>query len=162
MKKILILGGGFAGVEAVIKLRKKGYDVTLVSNRDYLFVYPISIWIPINGISFDDCKISLADLQKKHGFNVIIDSVEKIDAETKKVKLKNSELSYDFLFIALGMDKVKLKGMENTLSICRSPQHSITIKENLDALILNDKGKPKTMPWWMRKMLRPKPPKGEK
>ena len=27
--------------------------------------------------------------------------------------------------------------------------------------IINDKGKQKTMPWWMRKMLRPKPPKGE-
>lgn len=32
-KKILVLGGGFAGLEAAIKMRKKKYDVTLVSDR---------------------------------------------------------------------------------------------------------------------------------
>jgi len=69
MKNFLVLGGGFAGVEAAIKLRKQGYNVTLISDRDYLFIYPISIWIPVNGISFEDSKMPLADLQKKHGFN---------------------------------------------------------------------------------------------
>jgi len=37
MKKILILGGGFAGVDAAIHLKKLNYDVTLVSNRDYFY-----------------------------------------------------------------------------------------------------------------------------
>jgi len=83
MNHFLILGGGFAGVEAAIKLRKNGYKVTLVSERDYLFIYPISIWIPVKGISFEDSKMPLVDLQKKHGFNLIIDSVESIDAEDK-------------------------------------------------------------------------------
>jgi len=45
-KKVLILGGGIAGVEAAIQLRKKGFEVSLISNRDFLYVYPISIWIP--------------------------------------------------------------------------------------------------------------------
>jgi heterodisulfide reductase subunit A-like polyferredoxin len=37
MKKILILGGGFAGVQTVIDLQRKGiFDITLVSDRDYL------------------------------------------------------------------------------------------------------------------------------
>ena len=35
MANVLILGGGFAGVEAAIYLRKNNIDVTLVSNRDY-------------------------------------------------------------------------------------------------------------------------------
>ncbi len=35
---ILVLGGGFAGLEAAIKLRKYGYDVTLISDRDFMFV----------------------------------------------------------------------------------------------------------------------------
>src|SRR5660398_197897 len=88
MKHFLILGGGFAGIEAAIKLRKKGYNVSLVSERDYLFIYPISIWIPVKGISFEDSKMPLADLQKKHGFNLIIDSVESINGKIKRYYFK--------------------------------------------------------------------------
>lgn len=141
MKNFLILGGGFAGVEAAIKLRKKGYKVTLVSDRDYLFIYPISIWIPVKGISFEDSKMPLADLQKKHGFNLIVDSVESIDIKNKTVKLKRGEQSYDYLFIALGMHKVNLQGDENTLSICGKPEQTITIGEELDKLVRAERGK---------------------
>jgi len=141
MKNFLILGGGFAGIEAAIKLRKKGYNVTLISDRDYLFIYPISIWIPVNGISFEDSKMPLADLQRKHGFNLIIDSVESIDAKNKTVKLANGEEAYDFLFIALGMGKVPMKGLENTLSICGQPQQAVSIKDELDKLVQAGKGK---------------------
>lgn len=141
MKHFIVLGGGFAGVEAAIKLRKKGYNVTLISDRDYLFIYPISIWIPVNGISFEDSKMPLAKLQQKHGFNLIIDSVESIDPKNKTVKLKNGEESYDYLFIALGMSKVPMNGDENTLSICGKPDQAVSIKEELDKLVREGKGK---------------------
>lgn len=141
MKHFLVIGGGFAGVEAAIKLRKKGYKVTLVSDRDYLFIYPISIWIPVNGISFKDSTLPLADLQKKHGFDVIIDSVKSIDSANKKVILEKSEESYDYLFIAVGMEKVQMKGAENTLSICGKPEQAVSIRDEFDKLIRNGKGK---------------------
>lgn len=141
MKQFLVLGGGFAGVEAAIKLRKKGYNVTLISDRDYLFIYPISIWIPIKGISFEKSKMPLADLQKKHGFNLIIDSVESIDLKHKTVKLRNGEEPYDYLFIALGMSKVPMKGDENTFTICGKPEQSVNIREELDKLVRAGKGK---------------------
>ena len=48
-KSVLVLGGGFAGVESAIFLRKNGMDVTLVSDRDYFYIYPTSIWIPTGG-----------------------------------------------------------------------------------------------------------------
>ncbi|MDQ7056472.1 MAG: hypothetical protein Q9M89_08490 [Persephonella sp.] len=35
-----MLGGGFGGTEAAISLAKEGFDVELVSDRDYLFVLP--------------------------------------------------------------------------------------------------------------------------
>ncbi len=38
MKKVLVLGGGFAGLEAAIFLRKNDYDMTLVSHRDYFYL----------------------------------------------------------------------------------------------------------------------------
>ncbi|NJO92330.1 MAG: NAD(P)/FAD-dependent oxidoreductase [Chloroflexia bacterium] len=141
MKNFLILGGGFAGIEAAIKLRKKGHKVTLVSDREYLFVYPISIWIPTRSIKFEDSSIPLTRFSKKHGFELIIDAVEKIDASNKKVKLKGRELEFDYLFIALGMSKFQLKGMENTLSICGAPEQAELIGVELDKLISKGEGK---------------------
>ena len=79
-KKIVILGGGFAGIEAAIKLQKYGYSTTLVSNRDYLFIYPISIWIPVNKKKFDEVAILLETLSKK------LDHFENIEYKDEVIK----------------------------------------------------------------------------
>lgn len=141
MKRVVVLGGGFAGVEATIKLKALGYDVTLVSDRDYLFVYPISIWIPVKKTTFENAQIKLSRLQKKHKFDLIISSVVKIDAENKIVYLMNRQIDYDYLFIAMGMNKVKTKGLEHTLTICGNPEGSIRIQEELDKLISKGTGR---------------------
>ena len=141
MNKIVVLGGGFAGVETTIKLKEKGYDVTLVSDRDYLFIYPVSIWIPVRKGTFKDAQLDLKELQKKHKFNLVLDSVLKIDSENNKIFLKNEELQYDYLFIAMGMHKVKTKGLENTLTICGKPEDTLRIQEELDKLIKIGHGK---------------------
>jgi sulfide:quinone oxidoreductase len=141
-KKFLVLGGGFAGVEAAIKLRKYGYQVTLVSDRDYLFIYPISIWVPTRKKSFDDVKLPLEKLSKKHGFQVIVDGVSKIEHEENRVELEQGRnLSYDYLFIAMGMHKVGTPGLENTHSICGKPDEALAIRDELDRLIERGKGK---------------------
>ncbi len=135
MRKVLILGGGFAGVESAIYLRKYGFDVTLVSNRDYFYIYPISIWVPTGEKKFDDVKISLRELQKVHGFELVIDEVISIKSLEKKVYCKEHEFRYEYLVIALGSGKMKHRGLENTLSICGKPEESLKIKERLDELI---------------------------
>lgn len=138
--KILVLGGGFAGVETAIKLRKYGYEVTLISERDYMFIYPISIWIPVSKISFEDTKLNLFELQKKHGFNVLIEKITKIDNENQQIITDKSTHKYDYLFIALGMSKVKVKGMENTHSICGKPDEATIIKNKLNQLVEKGEG----------------------
>ncbi|MDX1828613.1 MAG: FAD-dependent oxidoreductase [Lutibacter sp.] len=133
--KVLVLGGGFAGVETAIKLRKYGYDVTLISERDYMFIYPISIWIPVSKISFEDTKLNLFELQKKHGFNLLIEKITKIDNNNQQIITDKATHKYDYLFIALGMSKVKVKGMENTHSICGKPDEATVIKNKLNQLV---------------------------
>ena len=140
-KKILILGGGFAGLEAAIQMRKKKYEVTLVSDRDYFFIYPISIWIPTHKKKFDDVKIDLSELSKKHGFKLVQDKAISLDTDNNKVVLENTTLNYDYLIIALGMHKVKAQGMEHTLSICGKPEEALSIRDRLDELVARGEGK---------------------
>ena len=141
MKKVLILGGGFAGLEAAIFLRKYGFEETMISNRDYLYVYPTSIWVPTGESSFEDVCIPLAALQKKHGFELVIDEVESVKSLEKKVYCKNATYTYEYLIVALGSGKVKHEGIENTLTICGEPTESLKIKEALDKLIAQGSGK---------------------
>jgi len=141
MKHIVVLGGGFAGVESVFRLRKLGHKVTLVSDRDYCFVYPISIWVPVRKIDFEDVKLPLADLQKVHKFDLIIDEVKSIVSKENKVILAKQTIEYDYLIIAFGGSKLSHPGLEHTFSICGKPEEATELYERLDALVLKGSGK---------------------
>ena len=142
MKKVLILGGGFAGVQTAIELQKSGqFDVTLVSDRDYLFMYPISIWIPVRTNTFEDAKVSLEKVQRKYPFNLVIDKVIRIHASNNQVVFDTQVLSYDYLVVAFGADKMQHKGINNTLTICGKPEQTLDLRNKLDMLALKGTGK---------------------
>ncbi len=142
MKKVLILGSGFAGVQAAIELQKKDiFDITLVSDRDYLYLYPISIWVPVHIKEFDDVKVPLARIQKKYPFQLIIDKVVEIHAVENKVVCENQTLTYDYLVVAFGAEKLQHKGISNTLSICAKPEMALEIRNRIDLLVEKGSGK---------------------
>ena len=143
MQKVLVLGGGFAGVEAAIYLRKQDVEVTLVSERDYFYIYPTSIWIPTGEVSGEDVSVPLDQLAMKHGFQLIVDPITKFDAREKRVTLKSTRVleDYSYIVVAMGQDKMTQKGMEHTLSICGKPEEAIALYEKLDALLLKKSGK---------------------
>ena len=143
MKKVLVLGGGFAGVEAAIYLRKENIEVTLVSDRDYFYIYPTSIWIPTGEVSREDVSIPLKDLATNHGFELIVDAVTKLEASQKSVTLSSGRVLDDFTYIvvALGQDKLSHEGIEHTLSICGKPEEATALYERLDVLVKKGSGK---------------------
>ena len=142
MKKVLILGGGFAGIQTAIELQKsKKFKVTLVSDRDFLYIYPISIWVPVRKARFEDVKVPLEKIRRKYPFEVVIDKVVEIHSTDNQVICEHQTLSYDYLVVAFGADKMKHKGVENTLSICGKPDISISIRNGIDRLIEKGSGK---------------------
>lgn len=143
MDKVLVLGGGFAGVEAAIYLRKQELEVTLVSDRDYFYIYPTSIWIPTGEATREDVSIPLDKLAMKHGFQLIVDPVVAFEASSKKVTLQSGRVldEYKYIVLALGQDKMQLKGMKHTLSICGRPEEATALYEQLDQLIQKGEGK---------------------
>jgi len=143
VKKVLVLGGGIAGIEAAIYLRKKGFKVTVVSNRDYLYIYPISIWVPTGEKKFEDVCLPLDKLALKHGFDLLLDEVSAVKIQESAVYLKDKGVykDFDYLVLSMGSGKLKPKGWENTLSICGAPEDSKKIKSRVDELIKKGAGK---------------------
>jgi sulfide:quinone oxidoreductase len=147
MKKIFVLGGGIGGVEAAIALTKqfkkelnKNYEIVLVSERDFLYIYPITIWIPVGKRTFEDVTMSIPQIAKIHGFKFLQEKVEKILAKENKIITDKQEHFYDYVIVALGGTKLRPKGIENTLSICGSPEEALKIKDRLFELIEKGKG----------------------
>jgi sulfide:quinone oxidoreductase len=142
-KNIVVLGGGFAGVETAIELAKeRNFNVTLISDRSYLYIYPISIWIPVNKSTFADTTISLKEIADKRGFHFIEDKVSEIFGTENYVTLESGKkLDFDYAVVALGANKMKPEGIENTLSICGKPEESLDIQKKLDLLIAKGSGK---------------------
>ena len=141
-KKVLVLGGGFAGLEAAIFLRKADYEVTLVSERDYFYIYPTSIWIPVRKADFGDVTIDLNALARVHGFKFVRDRVKAIRAKEGAVELEHAVLNrFDHLVVAIGASKVKHEGIEHTLSICGEPKQALLMRQKLDELVAKGSGK---------------------
>ncbi len=144
MKRILILGGGMGGVEAAIALTQKlkgDYQIDLISNRDFLYIYPASIWLTVGKRTVEDLSLPLAQLAEIHGFNFLQEEVREVRAKEQVVLTTTQEHSYDYLVIALGGSKLKPKGVENTLSICGSPMDGMQIQERFLKLVERGEGK---------------------
>ncbi|MRJ02298.1 MAG: FAD-dependent oxidoreductase [Epsilonproteobacteria bacterium] len=140
MGKVVVLGGGFAGVEAAIFLRKEGFEVDLISPRPYMYIYPTSIWVPVCKTEFADVCLSLEELAQVHGFTWINDEIIGIEGEKKRARGKKGEYSGDYLVIAMGAGKVRHEGEEHYMSICGEPQEALALREALDKLVTEKRG----------------------
>ncbi len=135
MKRVAVLGGGIGGTECAKALSKEGFEVTLISNRPFLYVYPTSIWIPTGEAKPEDVRIDLKEFAKVWNVNLILDEVKAIREDGVELKEGGLFREYDYLVLALGQSKRREKGLEHTLSICGSPEEAERIRSRLWELI---------------------------
>jgi sulfide:quinone oxidoreductase len=140
-KHALVLGGGFAGLETAIHLRKAGLDVTLVSNRRFLFIYPTSIWVATGEKEIEEVCLDLPDAARRHGFRFVEGTVEVVSGSRRSATVDGAEIVADHLVVAIGGEKLKPKGVENTFSLGGDPRGALRIKEALDSLVERGQGR---------------------
>ena len=139
MKEIVILGAGYAGLRALHVLQKSGADIhiTLVDRNDYHYE-STSLHEVAAGTQPDD-KIcyKINDVIAPNKTTFIQDTVEKIDAEQKRVYLENKTLSYDYLIVALGFqsESFGIPGVkENSLEMVDVRTADIVHKHIIDQM----------------------------
>jgi len=103
-KKILIIGGGFAGVTAARHLAKKlpNADITLISNRSYFEYYP-ALYRILSGMSPIEVCVPLEDVLPDN-VTIAKDTISKIDPSLKEVVGELGTYKYDDLVLALGSE----------------------------------------------------------
>jgi len=102
--KIVVVGGGFAGIEVVRRLAKeRAFDVTLVSNNSCFQYYP-SLYRLVVGATVNQVSIPLRRIVPKRA-TLLIDTYMSVDPIRKCIVLKSgTEVAYDYVVMALGSE----------------------------------------------------------
>ncbi|OEK02762.1 NADH dehydrogenase [Roseivirga sp. 4D4] len=101
--RVVVIGGGFAGVQLVKSLRKLPYQVVLLDRHNYHTFQPLLYQVATAGLEPDSIAGALRQLFEKHeDFYFRMARVTGIDLEKKCIKTLVGELDYDMLVIANG------------------------------------------------------------
>lgn len=103
MKKVLIIGGGFAGLAALKALsRQKGFSLSLIDRKETFDFLPLLPDLIGRGIKPQALTCRLGDLLKSKGADFINDEVVSLDLEKRSAFLSRGSLDFDYLIAASG------------------------------------------------------------
>jgi NADH:ubiquinone reductase (H+-translocating) len=132
--RVLVLGGGFAGVGAAQKLAKADADVVLVDRHDYHTFQPLLYQLATGLLDASAVGHSLRDLvHRQDNAAVHKTTVTGIDLAAREVRFDDFEaLVYDYLVLALGaqVNFFGTEGAEHAFPMYTLPD-AVRLKEHV-------------------------------
>ena len=137
MKKVTVIGSGFAGLTAVRQLRKldSTLEITLVSPDPVLQYYPSLIWVPAGLRKREDILIPLDKFFRKMRVNYHRASATGLRESGRILETDNGEIANDGLIIASGGRFIKkLPGIEHAITPCEGIDAAEQIRDRLKGM----------------------------
>lgn len=136
-KRILIIGGGYGGLKAVLGLQRKykgTADITLISKHDYHYQTTLLHKVAIGTLSARKARIyyrKVLDLNKVH---FIKDKIKQLCPKENKVIGNGGEYFYDILVVALGFkpNNFGIKGVEKYAYTLSSLNSALKLDKNIE------------------------------
>ncbi|MGA8026185.1 MAG: NAD(P)/FAD-dependent oxidoreductase [Bryobacteraceae bacterium] len=102
--RVLILGGGFGGLQAAQKLKHAAVDVTLIDRRNFHLFQPLLYQVATGSLSPGEIAAPLRGiLSRQENTRVLLGEAADIDPVKKQVQLKDGGvMPYDSLIVATG------------------------------------------------------------
>jgi NADH dehydrogenase len=101
--KVVIIGGGFGGLEAARALRKAEIDLTVVDRQNHHCFQPLLYQVATAALSPADVAWPIRHiLRAQQNATVLMADVSGVDTAQKRVHTNFGDLPYDFLIIATG------------------------------------------------------------
>lgn len=110
LPRVVVIGGGFAGLRAVRELRRAGVEVTLLDRRNFHLFQPLLYQVASGALSPGEIAYPLRGLfARQRNARVLMADVAAIDLPGRRVQLRPQpggvgavELPYDWLIVATG------------------------------------------------------------
>lgn len=135
-QKIIVVGGGFAGIRCALDLSKKNLKNTkiiLISNKSHFEYYP-RIYRVVTGESPFQVCIPLSEIFKKTNVEVLVDEIINVDVSENKLTGKSESVyTYDELVLALGSETVyfNIEGLKEKSFGFKSINEALQLKRHL-------------------------------
>ncbi len=102
--RVVVVGGGFAGLSAAMALAGMKVDVTLIDRRNHSTFQPLLYQVALAVLSPADIAQPIRSiLSKKRNIEVLMDEVVGIEADSRRVLLRSgANISYDYLILGTG------------------------------------------------------------
>jgi NADH dehydrogenase len=101
--RIVIIGGGFAGIALSKKLRNKNVQVVLIDKHNYHTFQPLLYQVATGGLEAGSIAYPIRKvIQEYKDFYFRLTSVKEIDTKHQKIISEIGDLHYDYLVIASG------------------------------------------------------------
>ena len=141
--RIVIIGGGFAGIALSKKLRNKNVQVVLIDKHNYHTFQPLLYQVATGGLEAGSIAYPIRKvIQEYKDFYFRLTSVKEIDTKHQKLITEIGDLHYDYLVIASGSKTNYFGNKEierNSMSMKTIPQ-SLNIRslilENFEQAVL--------------------------
>jgi len=103
-KRVVIVGGGFAGINAAKEVARLPVDVTIVDRKNYHLFQPLLYQVALAVLSPGDIAQPIRSLMRDYpNVQVLMDEVVGFDLPDHRVRLKTGvELEYDYLILGTG------------------------------------------------------------
>lgn len=131
--RVVIIGAGFAGINAAKALRKAPVDVVLVDRNNYHKFQPLLYQVATAGLEADEIAHSVRGLFRwEKNIRFRMGTVRSIDKRTKEVHLMSGPpLPYDYLILAAG-------AVTNYFGVEGAAEHAFPLKSLPDAIRLRN------------------------
>jgi NADH:ubiquinone reductase (H+-translocating) len=102
-KRVVIIGGGFAGVELAVKLRHSNFQVVMIDRNNYHTFQPLLYQVATGGLEPGSIAYPLRKaLRRAQNAIFRLANVEAVIPEENKIRTDSGLLKYDYLVIASG------------------------------------------------------------
>lgn len=99
----MIVGGGFAGLQAARSLRRAPVAITLIDRENYHLFQPLLYQVATGGLSPADIAEPLRTIFKRQrNVRTLMGEAADVDVSRRELILKDGKLSYDTLIVATG------------------------------------------------------------
>jgi NADH dehydrogenase len=151
--RVVIVGSGFAGLNAAKTLKGADVDITIVDRRNFHLFQPLLYQVAMAALNPSDIAYPIRSVfrRQENVSRVLLGEVDGVDTENRRIVVGEEEVSYDYLILATGATHSYFghPEWEETASGLKTVEDALTIRARVLRAFENAEASPDESAKWL-------------